>query len=72
MKEINEAYEALIAITPTFESVDDLVSEEDELEFVKAFREIIRLKSITASFTDLSLKALHLKNKNSKTINQSI
>ena len=39
VKEINEAYEALIAITPIFESVDDLFSEEDELEFVKAFRE---------------------------------
>jgi type I restriction enzyme R subunit len=52
VKEINEAYKALIDITPTFESVDELVSEEDELEFVKAFREIIRLKNIIASFVD--------------------
>lgn len=60
VKEINEAYEALIAITPTFESVDGLVSEEDELEFVKAFREIIRLKNIIASFVDFKFEDIEL------------
>lgn len=60
VKEINQAYEALIAITPTFESVDDLVSEEDELEFVKAFREIIRLKNIIASFVDFKFEDIAL------------
>ena len=60
VKEINEAYDALIAITPTFESVDDLVSEEDELEFVKAFREIIRLKNIIASFVDFKFEDIAL------------
>jgi len=48
----NEAYEKLISIVPTFESVDDLYSETEELEFVKAFREIIRLKNIISSFVD--------------------
>ena len=60
VEEINEAYDALIAITPTFESVDDLVSEEDELEFVKAFREIIRLKNIIASFVDFKFEDIAL------------
>ncbi|MBW4361021.1 type I restriction endonuclease subunit R [Flavobacterium taihuense] len=54
VKEINEAYDNLIAITPTYESVDDLYTEDEELEFVKAFREIIRLKNIIASFVDFS------------------
>ena len=54
VKEINEAYDNLIAITPTYESVDDLYSEDEELDFVKAFREIIRLKNIIASFVDFS------------------
>lgn len=54
VKEINEAYDNLIAITPTYESVDDLYTEEEELEFVKAFREIIRLKNIIASFVDFN------------------
>lgn len=60
VKEINEAYEKLIEITPTFESVDDLVSEAEELEFVKAFREIIRLKNIIASFVDFTFEDIVL------------
>ncbi|MBF7092569.1 type I restriction endonuclease subunit R [Flavobacterium sp. ALJ2] len=54
VKEINDAYDNLIAITPTYESVDDLYTDGEELEFVKAFREIIRLKNIIASFVDFS------------------
>ncbi|OXA73015.1 deoxyribonuclease HsdR [Flavobacterium aquidurense] len=54
IKEINEAYDNLIAIAPTYESVDDLYTEGEELEFVKAFREIIRLKNIIASFVDFN------------------
>ncbi len=60
VKEINVAYSSLIAITPTFESVDDLVSEDDELEFVKAFREIIRLKNIITSFVDFTFEDITL------------
>ena len=59
-KEINEAYAYLIAITPTFESVDDLYTEDEELEFVKAFREIIRLKNIIASFVDFKFDDITL------------
>lgn len=60
VKEINEAYVKLIEITPTFESVDDLASEAEELEFVKAFREIIRLKNIIASFVDFTFEDIVL------------
>ncbi len=60
VKEINEAYDKLIEITPTFESVDDLKSEEEELEFVKAFREIIRLKNIIASFVDFTFEDIEI------------
>lgn len=60
VKEINEAYANLIAITPTFESVDDLYTEDEELEFVKAFREIIRLKNIIASFVDFKFDDITL------------
>lgn len=60
VKEINEAYDALIAITPTYESVDDLYTEDEELEFVKAFREVIRLKNIIASFVDFKFDDIAL------------
>ena len=52
----NEAYQKLIDIVPTYEAVDDLYSETDELEFVKAFREIIRLKNIISSFVDFKFE----------------
>ncbi len=52
--DINIAFENLIKITPTIDDVDDLVSEDDELEFIKAFREIIRLKNIIASYADFT------------------
>jgi type I restriction enzyme R subunit len=46
VKDINEAYQKLIDIVPNFEAVDDLYSEDEELEFIKAFRDLIRLKNV--------------------------
>lgn len=60
VEEINEAYDRLKSIVPTFESVDDLYTEEKELEFVKAFREVIRLKNIISSFVDFTFDDINL------------
>ena len=43
-----------MSITPTVDSVNDLQTEEEELGFAKAFREIMRLKNILASFTNFT------------------
>jgi type I restriction enzyme R subunit len=48
----DEAFEHLIVITPTTDSVNDLVSEDDELEFIKAFRNLMRIKNILTAFSD--------------------
>lgn len=58
IKKFNEAYIALLGITPTVKSVDDLVSEEDELEFIKAFRELMRLKNTMGTFADFDWEDL--------------
>ena len=58
--DINKAFENLIKITPTIDDVDDLVSEDDELEFIKAFREIIRLKNIIASYADFTFEDIDM------------
>jgi len=50
----NTAYEKLKDITPTVDSVNDLESEEEELEFIKAFREIMREINVLTSFTDFT------------------
>lgn len=47
-----EALTKLKALTPTVDSVNHLTSEEEKLAFVKAFRDLIRLKNLLGSFAD--------------------
>lgn len=42
----------LYAITPTVESVDNLIDELAEFRFIKAFRDIMRIKNILTGFAD--------------------
>ena len=53
-EKFNEALKRLNEITPTIDSVNELKTEEDELEFVQAFRDLMRLKNILNSFSDFS------------------
>ncbi|AMM51214.1 deoxyribonuclease HsdR [Rufibacter sp. DG15C] len=56
----NEACLELLKIAPTVKSVDSLPSEEEELEFVKAFRELMRLKNVLTTFADFSFEDLSM------------
>ena len=56
----NEAYEELLKLTPTIDSVNNLRTEEEELAFVKAFRELIRIKNIMNSFADFDWNDLDI------------
>ncbi|MBI1227000.1 MAG: HsdR family type I site-specific deoxyribonuclease [Bacteroidetes bacterium] len=47
-----EAYEKLLLIAPTVDSVNELESEEEELAFVQAFRELMRIRNILTAFAD--------------------
>lgn len=47
-----EAFAELQKITPSVASVDALVDEEEKLSFIKAFRELMRLKNILVGFSD--------------------
>lgn len=49
-----EAIARLHAIAPTIDSVNELPSETEKLEFVKAFRELMRLKNVLTTFTEFS------------------
>ncbi|MGK7392598.1 MAG: type I restriction endonuclease subunit R [Candidatus Cyclobacteriaceae bacterium M2_1C_046] len=53
-KKFSEAFADLLKIAPTVKSVDELISEEDQLKFVQAFRAIMRLRNVLSSFTDFS------------------
>jgi type I restriction enzyme, R subunit len=52
LAKFEEAVKKLLAVTPTVSSVDGLVSEDQKLEFVTAFRELIRQRNILKSFSD--------------------
>ncbi len=52
LKRFNEAVNSLRSTTLTPQDVDALQSEEEELAFVRAFREILRLKNVLTSFAD--------------------
>lgn len=54
VRKFSEAFGKLLVIVPTVNSVDDLKSEEDELAFIQAFRELMRIRNILTSFTDFT------------------
>lgn len=57
-QKFNESFINLLKITPTVNSVNELVSEEDELEFIKAFRELMRLKNTMTTFANFDWEDL--------------
>jgi type I restriction enzyme R subunit len=58
IEKFNEAVETLYKIAPTIDSVNDLETEEDELKFIKSFRELMRLKTVLTTFTDFTFDDL--------------
>ncbi len=53
-EKFDEVLKNLLTIAPTYQSIDDLVSEEQELAFIQAFRALLRVKNVLASYTDFS------------------
>ena len=56
----NDAFAKLTELVPTVDSVNDLVSEEDELEFIKAFRALMRLKNTMTTFANFDWEDLEM------------
>ncbi|KGO93190.1 type I restriction endonuclease subunit R [Flavobacterium subsaxonicum] len=54
----DEALKLLREITPTYQSVNDLESEEDEAQFVQAFRKLMRALNVLQSYTDFDWEDL--------------
>lgn len=50
----NERVKTLFGIAPAVESVDALISEEDQLSFIKAFRNLIRTMNVLKTFSEFS------------------
>ena len=47
-------------IVPTVNSVNDLANEEEELAFIQAFRELMRLKNVLTTFTEFEFDDLSM------------
>ncbi len=60
VEKFNQAFISLLQITPTVNSVNDLQDEEKELEFIKAFRELIRIRNVLATFTEFKFEDLSM------------
>ncbi|QVY66350.1 type I restriction endonuclease subunit R [Polaribacter sp. Q13] len=57
-KKFDENLKALLEITPTHQSVDDLVGEEQQFQFVQAFRRVLRAKNVLESYVDFDWENL--------------
>jgi type I restriction enzyme R subunit len=58
VEQFNEGVQKLKGITPSVSSVDALVDEEAELRFIKAFRNLMRLKNQLETFVDFDFTQL--------------
>ena len=59
-----QAFIALLQITPTVNSVNDLQDEEKGLEFIKTFRELMSLKNVLIAFTEFKFSDLSITEQN--------
>jgi type I restriction enzyme R subunit len=60
VEKFSQAVRELQRVAPTVNSVSELKSETEELEFVKAFRELMRLKNVLGTFADFSFEHLEM------------
>jgi type I restriction enzyme R subunit len=58
ISEFNEGVDKLHELAPTVDSVNDLRDEEQELAFIKAFRNLMRVMNILTTFADFSFHKL--------------
>src|SRR5690606_11559484 len=58
VEKFQEAVTKLLAVVPTVDSVNELPSEVEKLDFIKAFRELMRLKNVLGTFTEFEFDDL--------------
>jgi len=60
IKKFGQAFIELLKIAPTVNSVSELKDENEELEFIKAFRELMRIKNELTTFSDFTFNDLSM------------
>jgi type I restriction enzyme R subunit len=64
VKKFNLSFIDLLKVAPTPDSVSRLKDENEELEYIKAFRELMRLKNILTTFADFTFDDLSMTDSN--------
>jgi type I restriction enzyme R subunit len=60
VEQFNEAVEKLLTIVPEVKSVDGLFTEEDRLQFILAFRNLMRLHKKMSHYTEFTWDDLQM------------
>ena len=60
VEQFNKTFVALMSIVPSVNSVDSLIDENEQLEFIKTFREIMRLRNVLIGFSDFNYNDLSM------------
>jgi len=60
LEDFNKTFQILKEIAPTVDSVDDLPSEQEQYNFVQAFRELLRVYTRLKGFTDFDFEIMPL------------
>ena len=60
VEQFNEAVEKLLTIVPEVKSVDGLFTEEDQLQFILAFRSLMRLHKKMSHYTEFTWEDLQM------------
>ena len=58
VEKFTEAVTELLKIAPTVDSVNELETEKDEMKFIQAFRELMRIQNVLNCFTEFSFDDL--------------
>ena len=56
LKKFNDAYNNLTSLTPDVDSVNELVREDDQFEFIKLFRDLMRVRNVLNTFTEFDME----------------
>jgi len=60
VRQFNESFVEMIQIAPSVNSVTQLADEEEELKFVKTFRNLMRLLNVLGTFTEFTFDDLSM------------
>ena len=60
VKAFNDGFINLLQITPTVDSVNNLVTEDDELKSIIGFSDLMRMKNVLTSFSDFKWSDLSM------------